>query len=123
MTGWCACRFSSTTRPRAPFTARIGDDEISITRVVDGFAEIYLDPRKLESGDYTLSLKSQSGAEQLFPFTLKVTPSNEKKRRPVVRAPPYWPSRGGDANNYAASSAEPATTGLLCSNSSATATA
>ena len=58
----------------APFTARIGDEDISVTRVTDGFAEIYLDPRKLESGGYTLSLKPQSGAEQLFPFTLNIAP-------------------------------------------------
>jgi hypothetical protein len=57
-----------------PFTARLGDKEISITRVTDGFAELYLDPSELESGGYTLSLKTQSGAEQLFPFTLNVTP-------------------------------------------------
>ena len=63
----------------APFTARIGDEEISITRVADGFAEIYLDPRELESGGYTLSLKPQSGAEQLFPFTLNVTPGKNRK--------------------------------------------
>ncbi|HYJ39207.1 MAG TPA: hypothetical protein VEW08_00380 [Steroidobacteraceae bacterium] len=58
----------------APFTARIGDEEISITRLIDGFAEVYLDPRKLESRGYTLALKSRSGAEQLFPFALTVTP-------------------------------------------------
>ena len=63
----------------APFTARLGDEEISITRVADGFAEIYLDPRELESGAYTLSLKPQSGAEQLFPFTLNVTPQKNRK--------------------------------------------
>ena len=74
MTGWCACRSSSTTRPALHSRRDIGDEEISITRVADGFAEIYLDPRELESGGYTLSLKPQSGAEQLFPFTLNVTP-------------------------------------------------
>ena len=46
----------------------------SISQITDGFAELYLDPRELESGDYTLSLKSPSGAEQTFPFTLNVSP-------------------------------------------------
>jgi hypothetical protein len=58
----------------APFRARLGDEKISIARVADGFAEIYLDPRELESGRYTLSLRAWSGAEQFFPFTLNVTP-------------------------------------------------
>jgi anti-sigma-K factor RskA len=40
----------------------------------DGFAEIYLDPHELQSGSYRLSLKSPSGTEQVFPFTLRVVP-------------------------------------------------
>lgn len=46
----------------------------SISQITDEYAEVYLDPRELESGDYTLSLKSQSGAEELFPFTLRIAP-------------------------------------------------
>jgi hypothetical protein len=49
-------------------------NESSIAQATDGFAEIYLDPRELESGYYTLSLKTSSGAEQLYPFKLTVTP-------------------------------------------------
>ncbi|HEY6123277.1 MAG TPA: hypothetical protein VIV63_01400 [Steroidobacteraceae bacterium] len=56
------------------FTARIGTEEISILHVVDGFAELYVDPRVLGSGSHTLSLKPASGAEQTFPFTLNVAP-------------------------------------------------
>jgi hypothetical protein len=48
--------------------------ESSISQITDGFVEIYLDPRQLESGGYTLSLMSKSGVDQLFPFTLNVTP-------------------------------------------------
>lgn len=68
----------------APFTVRMiaseprADSrqfaESSISQTSDGFAEIYLDPRELETGGYTLSLKAASGAEQLFPFTLNVAP-------------------------------------------------
>jgi hypothetical protein len=53
-------------------TPKIKDS--SVPKTTDGFAEIYLDPRELESGGYTLSLRSPSGAEQRFPFTLNVAP-------------------------------------------------
>ena len=46
----------------------------TITEVTDGFAVIYVDPRELSSGSYTLTLKSASGAEQRFPFGLRVLP-------------------------------------------------
>ena len=67
-----------------PFTVRLlrrGDstdatvlNQSSIPNTTDGFAEIYLDPRELESGSYELSLTSKAGAEELFPFTLTITP-------------------------------------------------
>jgi hypothetical protein len=46
----------------------------SIPNSTDGYAEVYLDPRELESGSYEISLKSNSGAEQIFPFTLTIAP-------------------------------------------------
>lgn len=65
-----------------PFTARltsgqtgtsaIGDS--SISQLTDGFAVLYLEPRELQSGDYTLALEPASGDEQLFPFKLHVLP-------------------------------------------------
>jgi HEAT repeat protein len=57
-----------------PVTARIGAEEISISQIVDGFAEIYLDPRELNSGSYVLTLKPQSGPEQRFAFELRISP-------------------------------------------------
>jgi hypothetical protein len=53
--------------------------ESSATVAADGFAEIYLDPRGLNTGAYAFSLKSQSGAEQRFPFELRV---NDAKPSP-----------------------------------------
>ena len=71
----------------APFAVQLlaGDDhppwlqfkESSISQTEDGFAVVYLDPRELDSGSYTLSLKSKSSAEQLFPFALIVTPQRK----------------------------------------------
>jgi len=66
----------------APFTVRLSTgkadstpiQESSVAEVSDGFAVVYIDPRDLESGDYTLALKSGAGAEQLFPFRLNVLP-------------------------------------------------
>jgi hypothetical protein len=68
----------------APFTARLTAtpghassprfEETLIPKANDGFAEVYLDTRKLETGGYTLSLTSRSGAEEQFPFTLNVGP-------------------------------------------------
>ena len=68
----------------APFEVRLNAREksteatplsqSSIPNTTDGYAEVYLDPRELESGSYVISLKSQSGAEQVFPFTLNITP-------------------------------------------------
>ena len=67
----------------APFAVRLtanGQSEANpfkdstIPQSTDGFAEIYLDPRVLNSGDYVLSVRQQSGAEQLLPFTLNVAP-------------------------------------------------
>jgi len=66
----------------APFSVRLTTGqagstpikESSVAEVSDGFAVIYIDPRDLESGDYTLALKSGAGAEQLFPFRLNVLP-------------------------------------------------
>jgi len=52
----------------------ISFNESTIPQTTDGFADIYVDPRELNSGDYVLSVRSQSGAEQTFPFTLHVTP-------------------------------------------------
>ena len=46
--------------------------ESSTTIAADGFAEVYLDPRGLSTGAYALSLKAQSGAEQRFPFELRI---------------------------------------------------
>jgi hypothetical protein len=65
-----------------PFTARLTSgqtgasaiEESSISQLTDGFAVLYLEPRELHSGDYTLALESASGAEQLFPFKLHVLP-------------------------------------------------
>jgi hypothetical protein len=66
----------------APFAVRLTATEQSganafkdstIPQTTDGFAEIYVDPRELSSGDYVLSVRSQSGAEQLFPFKLNVS--------------------------------------------------
>jgi hypothetical protein len=48
-------------------------NESSTALAADGFAEIYLDPRGLSTGSYALLLKSQSGAEQRFPFELRVS--------------------------------------------------
>jgi len=67
----------------APFTVRLlprvnpakaAFNLSSIPNTTDGLAEVYLDPRELESGSYELSLTSKSGAEELFPFTLTITP-------------------------------------------------
>jgi len=49
-------------------------DETTISQATDGFAEIYLDPRELESGDYTLTLTSKTGVAQRFPFELRINP-------------------------------------------------
>ena len=65
-----------------PFTARLTSgqtgasaiEESSISQLTDGFAVLYLEPRELHSGDYTLALESASGAEQLFPFKLHILP-------------------------------------------------
>jgi hypothetical protein len=67
-----------------PFTVRLLPSEktaevttfkdSSISQTTEGNAEVYLDPRELESGAYTLSLTSPSGAEQLIPFVLIITP-------------------------------------------------
>jgi len=65
----------------APFTAHLtakqsgtSFKDSSIAQITDGFAVVYLDPRALPSGDYTLALKSASGTEQIFPFSLYVIP-------------------------------------------------
>jgi len=65
----------------APFAVRLTAAEQSgtftdstIPQTSDGFAEIYVDPRELNSGDYVMSVSSQSGAEQRFPFKLHVSP-------------------------------------------------
>jgi hypothetical protein len=50
--------------------------ESSTAIAADGFAEIYLDPRGLNTGAYALSLKAQSVAEQRFPFELRVIGAN-----------------------------------------------
>ena len=71
----------------APFDVQLlgGDDqpprlkfkESTISQTQDGYAVVYLDPHVLDSGSYTLSLKSKSGAEQQFPFALIVTPQRK----------------------------------------------
>jgi hypothetical protein len=50
--------------------------ETTTTIAADGFAEIYLDPRGLNTGAYVFSLKAQSVAEQRFPFELRVSGAN-----------------------------------------------
>ena len=65
-----------------PFTARLTSgqagtsaiEDSSISQLTDGFALLYLEPRELQSGDYTLALEPASGDEQLFPFKLHVLP-------------------------------------------------
>ena len=66
----------------APFAVRLTAAEQTsvstfsdsmIPQTTDGFAEVYVDPRELSSGDYVLSVRSQSGAEQRFPFKLNVS--------------------------------------------------
>jgi hypothetical protein len=49
-------------------------NESTIPKTTDGFAELYVDPRELSSGDYVLSVRPHAGAEQLFPFKLAVAP-------------------------------------------------
>ena len=44
----------------------------TIAAVTDGFAVIYIDPRELASGTYTLTLTPASGAEQRFTFGLRI---------------------------------------------------
>ena len=65
----------------APFTVHLtagqsatSIDDASVAQISNGFAVIYLEPRGLASGDYTLALKSASGREQLFAFRLHVLP-------------------------------------------------
>jgi hypothetical protein len=67
----------------APFTVHLAAEDPSgakpikdsaIAQVTDGFAVIYVDPRELTSGNYTMTLKSASGAEQRFPFGLRIRP-------------------------------------------------
>jgi len=67
----------------APFTVHLAAADSSgakairdstIAGITDGFAVIYVDPRELVSGNYTMTLKSASGAEQSFPFGLQVLP-------------------------------------------------
>jgi hypothetical protein len=65
-----------------PFAARLtsgqthvaGIKDSSVAQITDGFAVMYLEPRELQSGDYTLTLTSPSGAEQIFPFKLHLLP-------------------------------------------------
>lgn len=68
----------------APFVVRLaagpeqegasGFRESRIAQTTDGFAEIWLDPRTLDSGSYTLTLLPQTGDAQVFPFILRISP-------------------------------------------------
>jgi hypothetical protein len=67
----------------APFTVQLSSadpargypiKDSTIAQVEDGFAVIYVDPRELASGSYTMTVKSASGAEQRFPFGLQIRP-------------------------------------------------
>jgi hypothetical protein len=67
----------------APFTVHLAAEDSpgarpiedsTIAQVTDGFAVIFVDPRELASGNYTLKLTSGSGAEQRFPFNLQILP-------------------------------------------------
>jgi hypothetical protein len=65
--------FDVTLGPVTEAPGAIPIHESSAAVAADGFAEIYLDPRGLSSGAYVLSLKSKAGAEQRFPFELRVS--------------------------------------------------
>ena len=69
-----AAPFEVRLNAREKFTEATPLSQSSIPNTTDGYAEVYLDPRELESGSYVISLKSQSGAEQVFPFTLNIAP-------------------------------------------------
>lgn len=67
----------------APFTVHLAAEDSpsakpikdsTIAEVTDGLAVIFVDPRELASGNYTMTLKSASGAEQRFPFGLRIIP-------------------------------------------------
>jgi preprotein translocase subunit Sec61beta len=66
----------------APFTVHLAAQssgarsikDASVSQVASGFAFVWLEPRELDSGKYTLTLVSESGAEQHFPFQLRVVP-------------------------------------------------
>jgi len=48
--------------------------QLKVSQTTDGFAEVYLDPRELDTGSYTLTVTPSSGTEQVFPFTLNLPP-------------------------------------------------
>jgi hypothetical protein len=69
-----AAPFEARLMARGKSTDATAMHQSSIPNATDGFAEVYLDPRELESGSYELSLKPKSGAEQHFQFTLNIAP-------------------------------------------------
>ena len=69
-----AAPFEALLIARGKSTDASALNQSSIPNTTDGFAEVYLDPRELESGSYELALTSKSGAEQVFPFTLNIAP-------------------------------------------------
>lgn len=67
-----AGRFDVTLVSLTAPSGEVPVHESSMPVAADGFVEVYLEPRGLSTGTYALSLKPPSGAEQRFPFELRV---------------------------------------------------